>query len=139
MPEPNEGIGLANGMLVGKFQRFGDGSIGEVLDHDFFDIDPNCVFHIAERKDPRSIKIPKIDSPCTLGSLRVRAKPVDREYFIKNGPLSPGFWMCFYQKDFDKKELVLLRTLGLSPIENGNGKKNDNGKNENGKNGKNLK
>jgi len=127
MPEPNEGIGLANGMLVGKFQRFGDGSIGEVLDHDFFDIDPNCVFHIAERKDPRSIKIPKIDSPFTLGSLRIRAKPIDRQYFVKNAPMSPWLWICFYQKDYDKKALVMLRTLGLAPEENGNGN-HENGK-----------
>ena len=135
-PEQQETVRLQNGFLVNKHQKFIDGTIGEILDHDFFTIDANCIFQLAERKDPRSIKIPKTNSKIELGSLKIRVKFSDREYFLKNATISvPAPWLCFYERDYQNKALVLLRAVGIV-TENGNGK-NESGKN--GKNGKNLK
>lgn len=136
IPEYPEPIKLENGAVINKYQRFVDGTSGVVLDHDFFTIDKNCIFHIVEKKDPKLINIPKIKRPqLTLGSYKIRVLLVDREYFVKNAPREPHQpWLCFYEKDFENKKLVLLRAIG--PSED---KENGNGKNQNGKNGKNLK
>lgn len=138
VPEYSEPIRLQNGVLVNRYLKFNDGNLGVVLDNDFFTIDKNCVFHVIEKKDPKLIKIPKIKiTQFELGSQKIRVKPVDREYFVKNAleePRQP--WLCFYERDFENKLLLLLRAISM-PIENGSGKKNSNDKNQNGKNSKN--
>lgn len=137
IPVPEEPITLENGKLVNKYQRFNDGSYGVILDHDVFTIDKNCIFHVIEKKDPRLIKIPKSNmAQFALGGHKIRAKPVDRDYFVKNAP--QNFWLCFYEKDFENRALVLLRAMGIS-LDEENSKKNGNGKNQNGKNGNKFK
>lgn len=136
VPEYAEPIRLQNGKLVNKYQKFSNGALGIVLDHDFFTIDKNCVFHVMEKKDPRLIQIPKIKmTQFALNGRKIRVRPVDRDYFNKNALQKP--WLCFYEKDFENRALVLLRAVGVSSNENngkknGNNKKGGNNKNHNG-------
>lgn len=156
LPEQQEEtIRFENGKLVNKYQRSFDGTVGKILDHDFFIIDPNCVFNVLEKKDQRLIQIPKIKiTQVELRSYKIRSKQVDREHFIRDALKEPiPLWFCFYKKDFKNKALVLLRVVRAVPDEESNGKdKNSkngsprsssgragNGKKQNGKNGNKLK
>lgn len=136
-PEYVETIDLSNGEVINKYPRFYNGTTGVVLDYGFFTMDKNCVFHELEKREPKSINIPKVTKkPFILGSLEIRAKPVSREYFIKHAPQEP--WLCFYEVNPKNETPVLLRAIS-EPLYKENNNKNGNGKDQNGKNSKKLR
>lgn len=133
---PTNGISMAgddelelldSDKLVRRIQQFSDGEEARIIDHGFFIINDQTIFHTIDLKIP---KLPRIKlARMEFGMLKARPRPVDKDYFFKTTD-SP--WTCFY----NNKDGKLLRAVeAVSPEENGENKKNGNN-DENGKNTK---
>lgn len=73
------------------------GSMFKVIDHGVYVLDPHCVFNVVETKGPKiRVPVPKLPD-ITFGKVKMRPKPVDRNYFTGHALKSP--WLCFYNKN----------------------------------------